>query len=142
MHWKLYLPVWREVQLPLAGYLPSTKLWLQSSILPSFNIGLSGFGGSPHVTAQWGWENIAKSIQSANSATQHVGSILSQSSSLVGNVASYQRRKDDWDFQAELASKEIDQIERQIAAAKLRLTIAQKELDNHNIQIENARATE
>ncbi|MGH9932682.1 MAG: hypothetical protein ACREA9_26050 [Pyrinomonadaceae bacterium] len=111
-------------------------------LLPSFNLGVSGVGGSPQVTLQWGSENIAKSIQSANSALQQGGSILSQSSSMVGSIANYQRRKEEWDFQKELAIKESEQIDKLIAAAELRITIAKKELDNHVIQIENAKATD
>jgi len=111
-------------------------------LLPSFNLGVSGVGGSPQVTLQWGSENIAKSIQSANSATQHGGSILAQSASLMGSIASYQRRKDEWEFQSDLAAQELEQAERQIAAAELRVAIAEQELANHVVQIENARATD
>ncbi len=127
----------------ISGLLASNEVLASGFfLLPSFNLGVSGVGGSPQVTLQWGSENIAKSIQSANSALQHVGSILSQSSSMVGSIANYQRRKEEWDFQTDLATKELDQIDRQIASAELRIAIAEKELDNHVIQIENAKATD
>src|SRR5262249_3245582 len=109
-------------------------------LAPSFTIGISGFGGSPESTVQWGTENIAKGIQSTNSAVQHIGSVLSQGSSLIGGIANYQRRKDEWDFQGRLATIEVAQIEQQILAAQIRLAIVQKELENHELQIEQAQA--
>ncbi len=57
-------------------------------------------------------------------------------------MASYQRRKDDWDHQKDLAVKEIEQIDKSVAAAELRIAIAEKELENHGLQIENAKATD
>ena len=38
--------------------------------------------------------------------------------------------------------KEIEQIDKSIAAAELRIAIAEKELENHVLQIENAKATD
>ena len=105
---------------------------------PSFCIGVSGWGGSPQVTVQWGSENIARSISSANSALGHLGSLLSQGSSLVGTMGGYQRRKEEWDFQGELATTEIAQIDKQISAARIRLAIAEKDLDNQDLQIEQS----
>jgi hypothetical protein len=54
----------------------------------------------------------------------------------------YERRRDDWTFQAELASTELDQIDRQIAAAEIRLAIAEQDLANHERQIEQNREVE
>src|SRR5581483_10407504 len=53
-----------------------------------------------------------------------------------------QRRQEEWDFQQQLAAKEIEQLDRSIAAATLRQTIAQKELDNQQLQIDNAKETD
>ncbi|MDB5081541.1 MAG: hypothetical protein JWP00_3465, partial [Chloroflexi bacterium] len=85
---------------------------------------------------------IARAIQATNSAIQHIGSVLSQSASLVGNIASYQRRKEEWDFQGRLATIEIAQIGKQIAAAEVRLAIAEKELENQDLQIDQTQAVD
>jgi hypothetical protein len=61
---------------------------------------------------------------------------------MVSILAGYRRRQDEWDFQKELAVKEIEQIDKSIAAAELRIAITEKELDNHVLQIENAKATD
>jgi hypothetical protein len=56
--------------------------------------------------------------------------------------AGYERRWDDWKQQEKLANKELEQIDKSIAAAEQRLTIAQKELANQELQIENAKVTD
>lgn len=57
-------------------------------------------------------------------------------------VQAYNRRKDDWDFQAELASKELEQVGKQILAAKSRMEIAKHELRNHEKRIEQSQEIE
>src|SRR5205807_3894049 len=54
-------------------------------------------------------------------------------------LAGYDRRFNDWKLQERLADRELDQIEKQLAAADLRVAIAEKERDNHLLQIENAK---
>ena len=50
---------------------------------------------------------------------------LEKGASIASTVASYQRRKEEWDFQKDLAVKEIDQIDKQIDAATLRIDMAE-----------------
>jgi hypothetical protein len=47
---------------------------------------------------------------------------------------------DEWVFQSNAALRELAQIDKQIAAAEVRIAIADRELTNHQTQIENARA--
>jgi len=54
-------------------------------------------------------------------------------------IARHQRRQDDWIAQSNAALRELTQIDKQLAAARLRLAIATKELENHRKQIDNAR---
>jgi hypothetical protein len=57
-------------------------------------------------------------------------------------MGTFIRRGEEWAFQENQASKEVNQIDKQIAAARLRQQIAEKELQNHELQIENAHAVE
>ncbi len=59
--------------------------------------------------------------------------------SLSSTLGGYQRRQEDWTYQADLATKELLQVTKQIAAAEIRLAISEHELDNHVLQIENAK---
>jgi Tc toxin complex TcA C-terminal TcB-binding domain len=61
--------------------------------------------------------------------------IASFGAHMVSTVSAYHRRKEEWDLQADLSDHEMKQIDRQIAAAEIRLAIAEKELSNHRQQI-------
>jgi virulence-associated protein VagC len=111
--------------------------------IPDFYVGAAGFGGSPvlvsHIT---GGSKVASILQSVARAANVASSILDRTSGLVATVGSYQRRKDDWDFQGRLATIEIDQIQFQINAAEIRQAIAEKELENQELQIENTKSVD
>jgi hypothetical protein len=53
-------------------------------------------------------------------------------------VASYKRRAEDWKEQRRQAEKELAQVERQIAAARIRHDIAKTELRNHELQMRHS----
>jgi hypothetical protein len=60
---------------------------------------------------------------------------MSQRQSIVGG---YERRRSDWVFQSNMALRELQQIDRQLAGADIRIAIAEKELAQMDRQIENA----
>ncbi len=60
----------------------------------------------------------------------------------LGRQGGFDRRWEDWELQAELARKDIQQIERQITAAEIRIAIAEIECDNQKLQIDNAQAVD
>lgn len=66
-----------------------------------------------------------------------LSSINSTKGAMAQTQAGYQRRQDDWTFQADTAAKELEQIDLQILAAEIRLDIAQRELSNHELQMTN-----
>jgi hypothetical protein len=108
--------------------------------IPDFDVGASGFGGSPVVKVKTGGVSFSKVAELAARSLYQTSTILDKTAGIVSTVASYQRRKDDWDFQRDLAVKEIEQSEKSIAAAELRVTLAEKELDNQVLQIDNSKA--
>jgi len=108
--------------------------------IPQFLLGAAGFGGAPYATAEIGGKTFGEISETAARMLSSISHVLEKNASLASTTASYERRKEDWDFQAKLAAKEITQIEEQIAAAELRVSIAEKELANHEIQIDNAEA--
>ncbi|MBI2998767.1 MAG: hypothetical protein HYY46_10020, partial [Deltaproteobacteria bacterium] len=110
--------------------------------VPQFLIGASGFGGSPHATAETGGKTFGEIAEDAALTLSATSRALEKGASIASTVASYERRQDDWDFQEDLAIKEIKQIDKSIAAAELRIAISENELENHVLQIENAKATD
>lgn len=118
------------------GYIAAGVL----KLIPNFLLGASGFGGSPHVTGQTGGSAFGDSAKFAAEGLAHIARNLDKMASLSSTVGTYIRRKDDWNFQSDLAVKEIEQVGKSIAAAEVRISIAQKELDNQQLQIDNAKA--
>jgi hypothetical protein len=77
-------------------------------------------------------------FNAAASAYQAQGGYLSATASIDAAIGSYERRRDEWIFQSNMALREIAQIDKQAAAASIRKEIAQQELANVQAQIENA----
>ena len=109
-------------------------------IIPDLNFGASGFGGSPHAIVSTGGSQISGAAEMAVRTLQAISTTLDKGAAISSTVGSYQRRKDDWDFQGRLASIEIEQIQFQTNAAQIRQAIAEKDLENQELQIENAKA--
>ena len=109
------------------------------AIIPDFQLGASGFGGSPHVSAKMGGQNFSKAAELAARALYQTSTILDKTASMASTLAGHQRRMDDWQHQANLASKELEQVDRQIAAAQIRVDNAKRELDNHDLQVANSK---
>jgi hypothetical protein len=112
-------------------------------LVPDFRVGASGFGGSPHFTAEPPTgSKVAESAQRGANGLYNIATILDKSAGLAATLASYKRRQEEWDFQKDLTVKEIEQLDKSIAAAELRVTMTEKELENHLLQMDNAKATE
>lgn len=146
-----YMNAWEITALSLGGIsaLAETGIALGYilagglTFIPKFVTGASGFGGSPHVTVEV--IDGFKFSRASELAVQTLGAIsraADKFGSLASTVGGYQRRQEDWKFQGQLATTEITQIEKQIAAAQIRLAIAEKELDNQALQIENSQAVD
>lgn len=77
----------------------------------------------------------------ATSAADTVGTVatfIRGESTIAGITAGYERRWEDWKFQERQALLEVEQIKQQIVAAEIRLAIAEKELENHDVAKEQA----
>jgi Tc toxin complex TcA C-terminal TcB-binding domain/Neuraminidase-like domain/Salmonella virulence plasmid 28.1kDa A protein len=111
-------------------------------LAPTFTFGGAGFGGSPTALANYGGENIADSAFNWAIFLNGLGGILHSGASLISTKAGNDRRWDDWKLQERLAEKELAQMDSQIAAGELRVAIAETELANHLLQVDNAKATD
>ncbi len=110
------------------------------ALIPQAAIGIAGAAGSPQVNASFGGQQLSEVTQAVSRTLSLLASIESHGANMSGLMGGFQRRQDDWTFQANQAGKELDQIDAQIAGAQIRQDIAQKELANHDLQIANAEA--
>jgi hypothetical protein len=110
------------------------------AMAPDITVATAGMASGVHV--EFGGTNLVALAQ----ATSRGSSAFASKASYAANVASikggWNRRQAEWDLQARLAQKNLDQIDKQIAAAEIRAEIAEKERANHEKQIEHAETVE
>jgi hypothetical protein len=104
--------------------------------MPDVEAAAKPMGAGVGVT--WGMHNIIAALtatarQQADQSAQEV-----YNASHAARMATYFRRQQDWSQQCNLAAGEIMQIDKQLTAAGIRLTIAQQDLAAHEQQIENS----
>jgi hypothetical protein len=88
--------------------------------------------------AWWGGQNLGAGTSALSRAAAAVGTFLSQEAQQAATLATFIRREQEWTLQANVAAREIVQLDKQITAASIRVQIAEKELVNHQRQIDNA----
>ena len=107
-------------------------------MIPIITGGAAGFGGSPVVTVSFGGNNVGSSTAEFATLFRGLASILNSTAGLIGNIGAYQRRMDDWNFQRDIASLELNQIDQQIVVANIRKDIATKESSTQQTRIQQA----
>lgn len=121
-----------------AGYSTSGGL----KLIPEFTVGAAGFGGSPTTHVQTGGHNFGNSAEDAAKTMEAIAKGLEKGASLAGTFGSYARRKDEWKFQVDVANKELEQIDKQIAGAQIKLDMSHTDVQNQQLQIDNAQAVD
>ena len=109
------------------------------SLLPAIDLGVSGFGGSPIAKFKIGGLELGQAANLASEVLGVLAQIAANDAAMASSTAGFDRRWNDWKLQERLADQELAQLDRQIAASELRVAIAEKELENHIKQIENAK---
>lgn len=97
-----------------------------------------GVGG----TVTYGSSNIAAYFSAIARDFQSLGDVQTHDSNMAAKYAGYMRREQEWVLQHDLAAREITQIDKQLAAADIRIQIAEKELENHRLQVEHSTEVE
>ena len=106
-------------------------------LIPQFGIkfepmgvgGDSGFGGV----------QLSKAVDAVSSVIQKGAGILADQSQRAAKLASYHRRIGDWVNANNQASKELEQIGRQLITSLIREQYLKKDYENHKVQIEQSK---
>jgi hypothetical protein len=104
-------------------------------VVPNFSNGIY----PPSSSVSYGGSNLGAGISAISEAFRGKSAAHVHEASNLSTTAGYDRRWDDWKLQERLAKKELTQIEKQIIAAQIRLALAEKERDNHAIQLAQSR---
>jgi hypothetical protein len=92
--------------------------------------------------AWWGGQNLGAASSAAARAAAGVSAFLSAEAAQASTVAGYIRREQEWAYQANSAARELVQLDKQITSADIQIQVAEKELENHRKQIEDAEQVE
>jgi hypothetical protein len=113
-----------------------------ASNIPDITAGTSGTMASPVLTAIFGGKNV---VSAFSAYARYLNGEASDASYQAGKSSiegGHRRRAEEWKLQKDLATRELAQIDRQITAAQIRVAIAEKDLENHDKQIEQNLVTE
>ena len=95
-------------------------------------------GAPTSAGVTWGGDNLG---QMMHAIAQYIGimaSINNTTGIMASTLGGYSRRMDDWTYQADNAKKEIQQAETHVLSAEIKLAMAERELENHQLQMDNA----
>lgn len=106
------------------------------ALVPEANLGTSGLG--PVIEAMFGGRNLGDTLGFAASVLNQMSSRQSSQASIAGIQAGHQRRDEEWGFQEQTALKELENLDKQMESAQLRLAMTEKELELHEVQITQA----
>lgn len=112
-----------------------------NNLLASFRYLIPVFklGGPFTAGTEGGGLTLGNAAQAAIEASESGANLLRLYGEMANVTGGYKRRQDDWKFQAKSAILELKQVEKQIAAAEIRLAIAEKDLENHDLQREQSK---
>jgi len=110
------------------------------SLIPSFDIDIKPFGVGGGFTI--GGNDFQNATNAIARGLQIGVNVSSAQSSAASRKTGFTRQFQDRIFQANLAGHELMQIDKQITAQKIRIAVAQKELENHEVQIEQTKEVE
>lgn len=145
-----YLNAFESTHLLVSGAASVAQAIIESILasaavaypLPTMTVGAAGWSSPVNVATVVDGPAEGEAQEAGAKEALSAVSLLRESAALSLTLGGYERRSDDWRFQADLAAKEKEQIEKQIAAAEVRLAIAEAELKNHDLQTQNAAAIE
>lgn len=108
-----------------------------AAVGPDATAGASGLGA--HLTFTTGSSHLARSADNMAKAFAGIAGFLDLGANMLGQLASYDRRKEEWEFQESTAEIELQRMEKQILAAEIRMELAKQELKSHESQVENSK---
>ena len=105
--------------------------------IPEFQSGGAGMS-SPFVTLQLGGQMFGDIVSAVASSIQKVTDRSEVEAQMAEAQAEFQRRREQWQQEIEVLTKEKAQFDKQIAKIQLKLEVANKELRRLEVEEENA----
>jgi hypothetical protein len=106
------------------------------ALIPQFKAHVQPMGCG--ATIDFGGHNLHFNTDALAAAARAVADQFSYVAGTQARMGTYGRRELEWMFQSNNAKSEINNVIKQIRAAQIREAIAQKEYENHQVQMANA----
>jgi Tc toxin complex TcA C-terminal TcB-binding domain len=110
------------------------------SVLPDFNIDFHFWGLGGHATK--GGTDLSRTARFAADLALEWSDHLNYEAGRAVKIGSYARREQDWAFQSGTIAGEINQMFKQLRAAQIRESMAEREWHNHQQQMQHAQEIE
>jgi Tc toxin complex TcA C-terminal TcB-binding domain/Neuraminidase-like domain/Salmonella virulence plasmid 28.1kDa A protein len=130
-------------QTAIAGDTAAVQIEYLGNVLgliPDFDVGAEGFGGSPAATVKFGGTQLGGATRAIAAAIRGTAGVAHSQAGVASTQATFTRRSQEWQFQLSLANAELQQVSKQILAATVRQSIANQDVTNQQLQIDNAQA--
>jgi len=114
------------------------KLASVLALIPDLQFGIQGYAATPVLQFSIGGTFASRVVNIQSQDLQLQASDLQSRAGITATYASYARREEEWAFQASLAERDIEQIDKQITGAELRKAMAEQEITNHDQQASDA----
>ncbi|MBN1561221.1 hypothetical protein JW998_13290 [candidate division KSB1 bacterium] len=102
------------------------------------SVSYSQSAGPPTVSSETGGPYVGRALEAYSSLFSILSSADSYKAGRASTIGGYDRRRGEWLHQFHAADIEGEQIAKQIAAAEIRVAIAEYELQSHKQQTDNA----
>lgn len=134
-----------NIFLPTADFfgLISTVMKIAApilSLIPQFGAAAKPMGVGAEIG--FGGQQLSKFANFGSDVADKVSTAFKGSAERASKMAGYYRRAEDYVFQANLATSELEQYGRQIVSSLLREQVLKREYENQLRQIENAESVE
>ena len=107
--------------------------------IPEFQTGGAGAFSSPFVTLQLGGQMLGDIAGAFSASLEKVMARNETEADLAAKQAEYQRRREEWQHEMEVLTKEKAQVDKRILETQLKLEIATAEMRRHDIDVDNSR---
>jgi hypothetical protein len=107
-------------------------------VIPSFSVAIKPWGIGAGMS--FGGSNVGSGLNAFAQGFRSAATSLSNAASRSARLGQYVLREQDWALQSNLAAKEIEHVDAQIAATEVRKEVADKELASHRKRVEQVRA--
>ncbi len=109
------------------------------SLIPDFDIGLTGAGGSPTVKMKFGGKNMASAAKSAGDGLKTTAAMTRDEANQSFATARIAERNAKYQLEVKLAQDELTEIDTtKTAIAQLKAAMAQSQLDDFDAKTQNA----